>query len=96
MHRLILSTVDSQEEARRLAACVNVLPGIESTYRWQGAIERTAEWLLLIKSREDRVEALREALVEAHPYDVPECVVLPLEGGHRPYLDWIDASLDAG
>jgi periplasmic divalent cation tolerance protein len=95
---LVLSTVARREDAdriadalvgERLAACVNVVPGLVSTYRWKGAVERADELLLLIKTRAERVEDLGARLRALHPYEVPEMVVLPIAGGHAPYLDWI-------
>jgi periplasmic divalent cation tolerance protein len=74
---------------RRLAACVNVVAGVVSIYRWKDGVERDEERLLVVKTRADRVEALREALVALHPYELPELVVLPVEAGHLPYLAWI-------
>ena len=74
----------------RLAACVNVVPGLASFYRWKGQVEKDAEMLLVIKTRRDRVDALKAALVALHPYDVPELVVLSIESGHAPYLSWLD------
>lgn len=74
-----------------LAACVQVSPGVTSIYRWQGALEKSAEKLVLIKTRRElfaRVEAL---LRSRHPYDVPEIVALPLCDGHAPYLAWLAA-----
>jgi periplasmic divalent cation tolerance protein len=99
---VVLSTVGTAEDAariaralveRRLAACVNVLPGVRSFYRWKGAAEEDEERLLVIKTRRDRFEALREALVALHPYELPEAIVLPIEAGHAPYLAWIDESV---
>jgi periplasmic divalent cation tolerance protein len=101
---IALSTVAKPEDAQRiarslieqrLAACVNIVPGLLSVYRWKGNIESEGEHLLVIKTRRDRIEALRAALVSLHPYDVPELVVLPVEAGHAPYLAWIDESLGA-
>ena len=89
---LVLTTVARAEDAeriaqelvgRRLAACVNVLPGVRSIYRWKGAVERDEERLLVIKTRADRFEALRETLLALHPYELPEVVALPIEGGKR-------------
>ena len=75
----------------RLAACVNLLPGVQSVYRWDGEVKEDGEVLLLIKTRHDRCEALSERLVELHPYDVPEVLVLPAVGGSPAYLDWVCA-----
>jgi periplasmic divalent cation tolerance protein len=97
-----LSTVGTAEDAeriarslveRRLAACVNVVPGVVSIYRWKGGICRDEERLLVIKTRLERLPALREALVALHPYDVPELVALAVEAGHEPYLAWLDESV---
>ena len=74
---------------RRLAACVNVLPGIESTFQWKGKINRSPEVLLLIKTTRRRFSSLATALVRLHPYDVPEVIALPLVAGHPPYLTWV-------
>ncbi len=85
---------DAQNIARhlvehRLAACVNILPGVRSVYRWQGELCEDEETTLLIKTRQERLEALQEALVEIHPYDVPEIIALPIKEGHAPYLQWV-------
>jgi periplasmic divalent cation tolerance protein len=73
----------------RLATCVNVLPGLASIYWWEGRIERASEVLLILKTVEARVSALRERAVELHPYEVPEVLVLEVGSGHVPYLDWV-------
>ena len=73
----------------RLAACVNILPDMTSIYRWQGVVETTPECLLLVKTRRECLEALRRRLEELHPYDVPELVALPVEGGSSAYLKWV-------
>ena len=75
----------------RLAACANLVPQVRSIYRWQGRVEDASEVLLVIKTRADRVEALAERLRALHPYDLPELLVLPVEGGLAPYLDWVRA-----
>ncbi|HZD50754.1 MAG TPA: divalent-cation tolerance protein CutA [Silvibacterium sp.] len=96
--RIVLSTAGSPEEAatisreiveRRLAACVSRLSGLTSVYRWQGAVEETAEVLLLIKTSEDRLAELEVALRELHSYEVPEFLVLPVEAGSKDYLAWL-------
>jgi periplasmic divalent cation tolerance protein len=94
----VLSAVGSREEAERiaralveerLAACVNILPGVVSVYRWKGQLETGDELLLVIKTRADKADALRARLVALHSYELPEVVVLPIAGGHPPYLQWI-------
>jgi len=72
-----------------LAACANILPGIRSIYRWEGAIEDTAEVLLLVKTTAARVEALRARVIELHPYEVPEFLAVDVSSAHAPYLDWM-------
>ena len=72
-----------------LAACVNVVPGVRSIYAWKGELCDEAEVLCVVKTRADRVEALRARLVALHPYEVPELVVLDVTGGHEPYLTWV-------
>jgi len=95
---LVLVTAGSQAEAEaiagalvaeRLAACVNVVPGITSIYRWQGEVQRDQEWLLLVKSRRDVLEDLVRRVRELHSYDLPETIALPLVGGSAPYLAWL-------
>lgn len=75
-----------------LAACVNLLPEVRSFYAWHGRISDAGESLLIIKTTEERFEALREMLVEGHEYEVPEVIALPVTTGHAPYLDWITAN----
>lgn len=75
-----------------LAACVNVLPQMRSVYRWQGAVETADEALLLIKHPASGFEAVRRAVLDAHPYELPEIIAVKLGMGHPPYLDWILAS----
>ena len=76
----------------RLAACVNILPAMQSLYRWEGRVERASEHQLVIKTRMERVEALTARLTSLHPYEVPEVLVLPIRGGATSYLDWIQAN----
>jgi periplasmic divalent cation tolerance protein len=98
---LAFSTVGKAEDAERiaralvergLAACVNVVPGVVSVYAWKGAVERDEELLLVIKTRAESFSALRDALVELHPYELPELIAVPIAAGYAPYLDWLDAS----
>ena len=79
---------------KRLAACVNVLDGCSSIYRWQDAIQTEREVPLLIKTHADRYPALQQAIIESHPYELPEIVAVPLAGGYQPYLQWVSAGLD--
>lgn len=79
----------------RLAACVQVLPGIESIYRWEGAVESSAEILLVIKSTRGRFGDLQARLVALHPYEVPELVALPAVAGLPAYLHWVADSTRA-
>ena len=74
----------------RLAACVNVLPPVESTYRWQGAVEQAVEVPLLIKCTRERYPALEEALRQLHPYTVPEIIAIRVVAGFAPYLRWVN------
>ena len=79
---------------RNLAACVNVLPAISSIFYWQGKLEKEQETLLLIKTTRRRFEALRDWLVEAHPYENPEVIGLDVTAGAEQYLDWVASSCD--
>jgi periplasmic divalent cation tolerance protein len=73
----------------RLAACVNLLPGMDSVYRWEGAVEQERERQLVIKTTRARIAALWERVREVHPYEVPEFIVLPIVDGNDAYLRWI-------
>ena len=77
----------------RLAACVNRLPGVSSTYRWEGKLATDVEALLLIKTTAARFEALKARLLELHPYELPELIAVPVERGHEAYLDWVRAGV---
>jgi len=101
--RIVLSTAGSEEEARKiarhlverkLAACVNIVPQIESIYRWQGKVEEARECLLLIKTTAERFPEVRDALHELHSYDLPECVAITVEDGSSGYLNWIGESVN--
>ena len=74
---------------RRIVACCTVLPGATSVYRWKGRIHKEKEVVCLLKTQADRVEMLKAALTELHPYDAPECLVLPVESGLDAYLAWV-------
>lgn len=73
----------------RLAACVNVLPGVRSIYRWEGTVQEEGEVLLIVKTRADRCDALGARVRALHPYAVPEILVLPSAGGSADYLAWV-------
>jgi periplasmic divalent cation tolerance protein len=99
---VVLNTCSSEAEAellarllvdRRLAACVSIAPRVRSFYRWKGAVESSEEWLLLIKSSRALFESLREALEQAHSYEVPEVLALPVVDGSSAYLDWLQSNL---
>lgn len=81
---------------RELAACVNLIPGVRSLYRWEGRLCDDAEVVLVIKTRRALVATLCEQLVAAHPYDLPEVIALPIVAGHGPYLQWLGAATAAG
>ena len=96
--RIVITTVGLLEKAeqlagalveRRLAACVNIIGPIRSIYRWQGAIEREQEYLLLIKTTGEKAADLAAAFAELHPYELPERVELNIEGGSNDYLEWL-------
>lgn len=74
---------------RRLAACVNLLPGVQSVYRWQGVVEEAEEVTMLIKTSVDRYDELEQAIRQLHPYTLPEVIAVPVQAGLQPYLNWI-------
>lgn len=81
---------------RRLAACVNLVPAIESVYRWQGAVEEASETLLVVKTTRGRYGELERELATLHPYQVPECVALEPAAVRASYLAWlVEQTLDA-
>ena len=96
---VVLVTASSGEEAEKIAslllerqkaACVNIVPGVHSRFWWQGKLESAQESLLIIKTRADLVPELTEIVKKAHSYTVPEVVALPIVGGNRDYLAWVD------
>ena len=100
--RIVLSTAGSEDEARKiarhliehqLAACVNIGPQVESIYRWQGKVESSREWLLLIKTTAARFPEVRDAIRELHSYELPECIAVSVEDGSLDYLEWIEHSV---
>lgn len=78
---------------RRLAACVNIVPGVTSLFTWQGKVDQAREVLLIIKTTAVRFPALRRALQAQHPYDVPEIIALPVAAGAAAYLRWVRTSV---
>ena len=95
---LVLTTLPTADAAvevakaligEKLAACANILPALRSIYRWEGKVQDENEVLVLLKSRQGQYERLKTRILELHPYDVPEILAIPIERGHRPYLDWI-------
>lgn len=99
---LVLTTASSNEEARKigrilverlLAACVNIVPRVGTIYRWEGEIEEGEEWLLIIKTTRGAFERVREAILELHSYEVPECISLAIDDGNLGYLSWIGQSV---
>jgi periplasmic divalent cation tolerance protein len=94
----VLTTAPSREVAdaiagalveRRLAACVQVVGPVASTYRWEGAVEHAEEWLCLIKTMRTRFEAVASAIREQHPYEVPEIIATPIVDGDAAYVRWL-------
>ncbi|OGW88399.1 MAG: hypothetical protein A3A73_03180 [Omnitrophica bacterium RIFCSPLOWO2_01_FULL_50_24] len=99
---MLLSTVRSRSEGstlagllvrKRLAACVNILPGISSIYRWKGSVERARECLLIIKTDARHLKQVESMIRKHHTYEVPEMIGWPILFGHRPYLTWLEASV---
>ncbi len=101
--RIVLMTAPDREVAERivrtlveerLIACGNIVEGLTSIYRWKDAIECDAEVLVVMKTASAVVQRLLERGAELHPYEVPELLVLPIEAGHGPYLDWIFGTVE--
>jgi periplasmic divalent cation tolerance protein len=95
---VLLSTCPDAATAERIArelvgaslvACVNILPGLRSIYRWNEAVQVDEEVLMIMKTGAERVSEACERLVALHPYDVPEVIALPVVDGHHPYLQWV-------
>lgn len=98
---IVLVTVSSSEEAEtiayalveeKLAACVNIIPGLTSIFTWEGKLDRAAELLLVIKTRQERMKELIKTVKDLHSYSVPEIIALPIIGGSEDYLKWVDES----
>jgi periplasmic divalent cation tolerance protein len=102
---VVLMTAGSREEAdeianalvaEMLAACVNVLPGVTSVYRWEREVQRDQEWLLVAKSTREVLDDLVRRVQALHSYDLPEVIALPVVGGSEAYLRWIDGEVHGG
>ena len=102
---VVLMTASSQDEAEQiaqalvgglLAASVNMIPGVMSVYRWQGAVHRAQEWLLVAKTRRDVLDELVQRVQALHSYDIPQIIALPVTGGSEDYLRWIDQEVHGG
>jgi periplasmic divalent cation tolerance protein len=100
--RIVLTTADNPKEAAHLArtlveeglaACATMIPAVQSIYRWQGEIQLATETMVLLKTGPEQLAALEARLLELHSYQTPEFLVLPVESGSKPYLDWLHASL---
>jgi len=100
---LVLSTAGSEGEARqiaqalverRLAACVSIVPRIQSVYRWEDKVEQAEEYLLLIKTAKAREEQVRSTIRELNSYNLPECIAIPIESGSADYLKWLLDSVE--
>ena len=81
--------------SKRLAACVQVVPCVESVYEWQGKLERSSEVQLIIKTTRTVYAELEARLKALHPYELPECIALPVDRGSRAYLDWVKATVNS-
>lgn len=98
---LVITTAGSHDEAAniaasvvdaRLAACVQIVPGVQSVYRWEGKVVTEPEWLLLCKTTPERYDAIERAIRASHSYDVPEVVAVPIDRGSERYLAWVAES----
>jgi periplasmic divalent cation tolerance protein len=98
--RIVMTTAGSRDEARRiaealvdrkLAACVNIITKVVSIYRWKGKVEEAEEWMLLIKTASE-FEPVRDAILEMHSYELPECLSISIEEGSPEYLKWLEDS----
>jgi len=98
----VITTTEKKEDAerlaktlveKRLAGCVQTVGPITSTYRWKGNMEKTEEWLCLIKSKKDLYEELEKSIKEIHPYETPEIIALPIIAGSEEYMNWLSNEL---
>jgi len=98
----VFTTTEKKEDAekiakilleKRLAGCVQIIGPVSSLYWWRGRMEKSEEWLCLIKSREDLYDELEKTIKENHPYEIPEIIAIPIRYGSRSYLEWLDVEL---
>ena len=98
----VMTTTASKEDANRiattlvdrhLAACAQIGGPVESVYRWQGKVERSTEWVCLVKTRRELYALVEAAIQQLHPYEVPEILALPVVAAHRAYLEWLEAQV---
>jgi periplasmic divalent cation tolerance protein len=102
---LIISSCEDRDQgeriahalvAERLAACVNIIGGMSSVYRWRGAVETASEYLLLIKTTEEQAPAAEARIASLHSYDTPEVLTIPIRGGSERYLAWLVSAVQEG
>ncbi|MDH5364570.1 MAG: divalent-cation tolerance protein CutA [Dehalococcoidia bacterium] len=100
---VILITTGSEEEAHRIAdqllnqrkaACVNIMPRVDSLFWWQGKLDSAQESLLVIKTKASKLKEITELVKKVHSYEVPEVIALPIVGGNEDYLKWLDTTLE--
>ena len=105
MHVVVLVSASDEEEARqiareilkeRLAACVSIIPKIDSLFWWEGHIEESEEVLMIIKSRKDVLEKLISRIEELHSYQIPEIIAIPIQDGSKEYLGWLNSVISGG
>lgn len=98
---MVLTTCNSSEistliadtlVSKKLAACVNIIKGVESVYQWQGNIEHDEEFLLLIKTQKSLFSQIKNTIQELHDYELPEIIAVPIEAGEKNYLNWIQSA----
>jgi len=103
-HQICLCTCPDEETAQslatslveaNLAACVNILPAVQSVYKWKGILEKDQEVLLLIKTQQHRFSEIESHILARHPYELPEIIAVPIEAGLKPYLQWIDDVMES-
>lgn len=99
---VVYVTIDNQEHAsflasklveKRLVACVNIIPRVQSVYWWEGQVCTDSEYLLIIKTTTMKFDELQDAIKDLHPYDIPEIIALPIVAGSEDYLSWVEGEL---